>query len=347
MRRPGVAITLIVVAGLAVGCGYKTSPRPATAAIPSEVGLVNAHAYPDRIVLSWSVPPSNTDGSPLKDISGFRVYRNEEKIGEECEDCEKETGVPTNIDFQNPSNASIEAGEVVYTDKAVHAGTTYSYSVGVYNLKGREGPLSEEVTVVFDDPPPPPDGLQAVANADGARLDWQSPGRLAGLRSYNVYRGTNADTHQMKSIGRTKWAETYFVDSDVKPDNVYYYAVRSVKMNRGIPLESGPSTVAEASMEPSRVQPPENVSAHSTESGIRVDWDPVTIDSEEVEYNVYRSKSRRMFMKLNNQPLDKPFYTDEDVRRGQTYRYAVTAFPKGKSNQESNRSASGAVRFSP
>ena len=76
MRLTGVGILVALVACLVVGCGYKTSPRPATEAIPSEVGLVTARVYPGRIVLSWDVPKTNTDGSDLKDISGFHVYRN-------------------------------------------------------------------------------------------------------------------------------------------------------------------------------------------------------------------------------------------------------------------------------
>ncbi|MDQ7782862.1 MAG: hypothetical protein RDU20_08280 [Desulfomonilaceae bacterium] len=345
MRRTGVGILCVVVACSVVGCGYKTSPRPATETVPAEIGLVAARAYPGRIVLTWDVPRTNTDGSELKDISGFRVYRNEEMIGDECVDCEHEKGTPTNIDFQHPVNAVIDEGVVTYTDESVTMGNVYSYSVTVYNLRGVESRPSEHVAVVFDEPPPPPDGLQAEPETDGVSLKWTTPRRLAGIRSYHVYRGDTGDVDAMKSIGRTKWAENYFLDKDVTQGKVYYYTVRSVKMNRGIPLESEPSEVIEGSLAPDRARPPENVSARSVRNGIRVEWDPVQIDSEEANYNLYRSKSRRMPSKLNAVPLTKPWYIDRDVTREETYRYAVTAFPKDKPDEESNRSASNAVKY--
>ncbi len=347
MRLTGVGILLVLVAFSVVGCGYKTNPRPSTEAVPSEVGLVHARAYPGRIVLTWDVPKTNTDGSALKDISGFRVYRHQEKIGEECADCKHEKGVPSNIDFQHPVDAEIDGGVVIYTDNSVTIGNVYSYSVTVYSLKGIESRPSEDVAVVFDESPPAPEGLQVEPESAGLRLKWTPPGRLSGIRSYHVYRGETDDVNTMKSIGRTKWAENYFLDEDVTHGKVYYYTIRSVKMNRGIPVESEPSTVVEASLAPDRVKSPEDVVATSTRNGIRVKWKPVRVDSGEVAYNVYRSKSRRMFLKVNSVPLTIPSYIDRQVNRGQTYRYAITAYPIDKPNQESNQSASYAVKYSP
>ncbi len=345
MRHTGVGILLVLVACSFVGCGYKTSPRPSTEAVPSEVGLVTARAYPGRIVLTWDVPKFNTDGSDLKDISGFHVYRNEEIIGEECADCEHEKGVPINIDFQHPVNAVIDKGVTVFTDREVKVGNVYSYSVAVYSLKGIESRPSDEVTVVFDDPPPAPQDLRAETESGGMRLRWSSPARLAGIRSYHVYRGDTNDVNTMKSIGRTKWAENYFLDHDVKQGKSYYYGVRSVKMNRGIPLESELSSVVEASLGPDRADSPENVVARSVRNGIRIEWDPVDVDSGEAAYNVYRSRSRGVFLKLNVVPLTQPLYIDRQVRRDETYRYAVTAMPQDKPDRESNRSASNAVKY--
>ena len=118
------------------GCGYKTSPRPATATVPGEVGLVEAQGYPDKVTLKWHVPLSNADGSLLTDTSGFKVYRTAQKVGEECENCDEKKSIYANVDFQNPINAVIDKGEVLYTDKAVTPGNVYSYSVSTYNLKG-------------------------------------------------------------------------------------------------------------------------------------------------------------------------------------------------------------------
>ncbi|MFH1117041.1 MAG: hypothetical protein V1792_24250 [Pseudomonadota bacterium] len=315
--------------------------------MPAEVGLVTARAYPGRIVLTWEVPKFNTDGSDLTDISGFHVYRNEEKIGEECADCDREKGAPINVDFQHPVNAVIDKGVATFTDESVKIGNVYSYSVAVYSLKGMESRQSDEVAVVFDEPPPAPEDLRAEHESGGILLRWTSPGRLSGIRSYHVYRAETNDMNTMKSIGRTKWAENYFLDEDVTQGKTYYYCIRSVKMNRGIPLESEFSSVLEASLGPDRAGSPENVTAKSVRDGIRVEWKPVDVDSAEAVYNVYRSRSRGMFLKLNADPLTKPWYIDRQVTRDEGYRYAVTALPVDKPDRESNRSASNAVKYVP
>lgn len=338
---------MLVLSCLVAGCGYKTNPRPATAAIPGEVGLVHAQAYPDRIILKWDVPVHNTDGSPLKDISGFKVYRIVERIGEECEDCEAQKGTPTNIDFQNPANAVIKDGEVVFTDKNVDLGHTYSYAVTAYNLKGREGRASQDVAVVFDSPPPVPANLRADVEANGVRLEWDAPGRLAGLQGYSVYRGTTDAPDKMKPVGRTKWAETYWVDEGVEKNQTYYYVVRSIKMNRGVPLESDPSSPVQVAIPPPRMVAPENVGVEARPDGVRVHWDPVKGRGMEIQYDVYRSESGRMFAKRNTEPIDRPWFLDTGVKKGRTYRYGVTAFPKGRPEEQSSRSGSQALRYNP
>ena len=54
-----------------------------------------------------------------------------------------------------------------------------------------------------------------------------------------------------------------------------------------------------------------------------------------------------MFVKINPKPLRDPWFDDRNVRKGVTYRYAVTSFPEGRPADESRRAGSEAVKFSP
>jgi fibronectin type 3 domain-containing protein len=336
------------VSSFLIGCGYKTSPRPATATVPGEVGLVEAQGYPDKVTLKWHVPLSNADGSLLTDTSGFKVYRTAQKVGEECENCDEKKTIYANVDFQNPINAVIDKGEVLYTDKAVTPGNVYSYSVSTYNLKGREGRSSQDLTVVFDEVPGAPQGLRADVDIGGISLEWTTPARAAGVGGYRVYRGSTDKTEEMKLIGGTKRDETSFVDKDVEKEKTYYYIVRSLKMNRGVSLESEPSPLVKVFVPSVQWKPPENVTTGPpTRDGITVAWDPVKIPNEETRYNIYRSEAGKMFEKINPEPLRNSKFDDRNVRKGITYRYAVTSFPEGKPAAESRRAASEAVRFSP
>jgi fibronectin type 3 domain-containing protein len=344
-RNFAKCIWVLVVLCLLFGCGYKTRPRPITATIPGDIGLPDAHAYPDKIVLRWNVPAANADGSPATDISGFKVWRLTQKIGEECENCEDKKTLYANVDFQKPSNAIIENGEVLYTDPAVIPGNIYSYSVSAYNLKGREGQRNEDVTVVMEEPPPPPENFAVDFTSLGVVLKWGSPPRLSGIRNYRIYRSETDSDNDMKPIGSTKWAEKEFVDKDVEKEKAYYYQVRSLKMTRGTPIESAPSETVSIRIRAVRWQSPENVRATVSRNGIRVYWDPVKIEGRQTRYNVYRSEAEKAPVKINAEPLANSSILDTKVTKGRTYRYAATAFPQDKPEEESSKSASGSVRF--
>jgi fibronectin type 3 domain-containing protein len=344
-RNFAKCIWVLMVFCVLFGCGYKTRPRPITATIPGEIGLPDAHAYPDKVVLKWNVPATNADGSSAADISGFKVWRLTQKVGDECENCEDKKVLYANVDFQNPSNAIIEQGKVTYTDPAVTPGNIYNYSVSVYNFRGKEGQRSEDVSVVMEEPPPPPENVAADFDSQGAVLVWDSPPRLSGIKNYRIYRSDTDSDKDMKSIGNTKWAEKNFIDKDVEKEKTYYYQIRSVKITRGVPIESAPSETVSIKVPAVRWQSPENVDAVLMREGIRVNWQMVKIEGHETRYNVYRSEAGRTIAKINPEPVRNPWFIDSKVRKGKTYRYAVTAFPKDKPDEESSRSGSLACTF--
>jgi len=313
--------------------------------VPGEIGSVDVHCFPDRVVLKWETPLSNTDGSPLKDVSGFKVYRADQKTGEECDDCPHEKKMRANIDYQAPTNAVIKGRDVTYVDKAVSIGNTYIYSVTVYNFKGREGTPSPDITVVLDEPPASPQAVRAELSAAGVYLNWNAPLTPAGIRGYRVYRAESDKAEDMQAIGGTKWAETSFRDKDVRQGKTYYYQVRSLRISRGIPYESFPSQTVTVEVARLAFPAPENVDTAPVDDGIRVYWDRVTVPDTAVHYNVYRSESGGIFSKVNREPLEGSAFVDRDVTQGKTYRYAVTAFPEGKPDEESSRTASEAVKF--
>lgn len=345
MRKPGRGIWILVVSCFLIGCGYKTSPRPATATVPGDITLVNVFGYPDRVVVQWDIPKTNFNGSALKDLSGFKVYRNAQTVGEECENCPEKRKFHANVDFQNPSNAVIGPSEVTYTDRDVKLGNVYAYSISAYNLKGREGPISQEVSIVFDELPPVPTDLLGQAEEDGVTLEWPAFESDSRVRSFRVYRGSEPDPEKMKPIGRTKWTETRFRDKDMEKGRTYYYMVRSLKMNRGVSLESAGSPVAKVVVSKFDPPSPVNVKVTSTRRGLLVQWDPVKTGELSARYNVYRSESQRLPVQLNQRPIKEASFLDAKVTAGRSYRYMISAYPEGKPEEESGRSASETVRY--
>lgn len=347
MNRRHGGLLIAMLACCLAGCGYKTSPHPAAASVPGECSLIDVYAYPGRIVLRWAVPSSNVDGSALKDVSGFKVFRLVQKEGEGCENCEEKKTLYANVDYQNPVNAQISGGEVVYTDTGVSTGNVYTYWIEAYNLRGRDGRLSDEIPVTLDEFPDPPTDLRARPDAKGIVLEWEPPGRSENVRTYRVFRGTTDKAADMKAVGGTSSGSTTFMDREAEAEKPYYYTVRSLRVTRGVSLASLPATPVRAILPAVLWQPPEKVDVAWTRQGIRICWDKVKIENQETRYNIYRSEGSKMFEKLNQDGLSNLCHLDSRVIKGRSYRYAVTAFPKGKPEDESARSASEEIKFRP
>ncbi len=328
-------------------CGYKTNPRPAAATVPAEIGIVHAQSYKNRIVLKWDIPAKNTDGTPLTDLSGFKVYRVVTKEGEECDNCEGKKTLLANIDYQNPANATIEKGVVTFTDNDVSQGKVYYYFVSAYNFRGEESRPSHEVIVTFEKAPDPPHDVKATVDSRGVFLEWSPPRGNSNIKNYRIYRSDELNPNDTRLIGNTKWGENTFRDKTAETGKTYHYAVSSLTMNRGISTESDCSPPVTVYYSAVHGMPPENVNTLVTRDGIRIYWDPVKIPGEETRYNVYRSEGKKMFERINPQPLTNPLYLDKKVLRGKEYRYAVTAFSKNRPDQESSRSGSSAIIFKP
>ncbi len=347
MKHIGLIIwPLVIFVGLS-GCGYKTHPRPATATTPGEIILVNAYAYPDRITLKWFVPAFNTDGTPFQNVSGFKIFKASTPTSDDCDTCGDKKNLFANIDYQTPTNAKIKDGEVTFVDKTVKPGHTYYYAVTSYNLKGREAKPSPDVKIIFEDIPESPKLLRADMERDSVRLTWTSPDGPSRNVAYRIYRGPTSEVESMKLVGGSGSGENTFLDRTVSRSNSYFYVVRSARMNQGVSIESNPSNVVNVLAPAVTWGAPENINMAATRDGIRIYWNPVRIENEETRYNIYRSEQGGVFERINPEPLRNAWFVDEKVVVGRSYRYAVTAFPKDKPNEESSRSGSESIKYNP
>ncbi len=347
MRQTFHGCVAVLVCCVVGSCGYKTSPRPMGTTVPGPIGLVDCSVYPDRILLKWEVPNANADGSALKNLSGFKVYRAFHRIGRECPECRQNREIYANVDIEDPTNAAVVGNEVVYADKKVVTGNTYMYKVTAYNLKGREGLPTTEVQVDFREAPEPPGSLEGTWRDGEVVLRWTPPKERNEITTYRIYRAGEQKTEAMKPIGLADWGETEYVDKKVERDQTYFYQMRSLRRAKGIAQESEPSHTARVPIPKIRVPTPRKLESFPKRDEITITWDAVTVDKGVVRYNIYRAEPGRTPVKLNRKPLDKPQATDKRAKKGRAYLYSVTAFMEGREDEESARSAPVAARTSP
>lgn len=87
----------------------------------------SASADKNEVMLSWSPPTQNVDGSALGDLAGYKIYYG--------------------VDEDNLSDSvSVDAASTSYTMTGLLAGTTYYFAVTTQNLSGVESDLSAVVS---------------------------------------------------------------------------------------------------------------------------------------------------------------------------------------------------------
>jgi hypothetical protein len=106
--------------------------------------ILNTPTLAADATLSWTPPTTNTDGSPLTDLGGYKIYYG-----------------PTSGNYTNNQDlADPAAASAIVTD--LTAGTWY-FAVTAYNSTGQESDFSNEATKDILLTPSPPGGL-TVAN---------------------------------------------------------------------------------------------------------------------------------------------------------------------------------------
>src|ERR1044071_4728836 len=76
----GLILTLI-----AVSCGKKADPRAPELAAPEPITNLSAKTAPEGVVLTWSRPTQYVDGSAIKDLASFVIFRKE--VPQTCPEC--------------------------------------------------------------------------------------------------------------------------------------------------------------------------------------------------------------------------------------------------------------------
>jgi hypothetical protein len=181
----------------------------------------------DKIVsLSWSPVTKLEDGSPLKDLAGYLVFRLSGR-GPWI----RVTPAPV---LQNNFQDVAVLNDVEYTYKVVAV-----RRVGEDLLASRDS-VTQAAMPEKRTPPPPVLNLLAVATSQGVELRWEeSP--APDVAGYRVYRRRTGEEKYTRLTPKLV-TKPYFVDSQVTRGQTYYYYVTAVddspRANESMPSET-------------------------------------------------------------------------------------------------------------
>jgi hypothetical protein len=146
MNRILVFALLIAVAGL--GCGKKSDPRAPELSTPKTITNLTARSGPAGIILTWSRPTEYTDGTALKDLASFVIFRKE--VSQSCPDCPVPYRQLTTVNVED-RNKFAQQKQYRFDDQEVQPKAIYRYRVSAQLLDGSLGAPSNEVEVIRGD----------------------------------------------------------------------------------------------------------------------------------------------------------------------------------------------------
>lgn len=172
----------------------------------------------NAIIIRWSSPAANVDGSKPPNILGYNVYRSTRLHNEPAQ---------TPLNGERPINA------VEFADLNFAFGEQYVYVVRAVSL-GTGGnpveslnsnPLRVSVRDVFA--PQPPTGLTAAAAAGGRISIFWAANPENDVAGYNIYRSSepNLPKDQWTKLNRQILERTTFQDDAVQTGLKYYYYI--------------------------------------------------------------------------------------------------------------------------
>ncbi len=154
MREKRIILILFSIAILfsVLSCGKKGNPVPRGLPIPEDIRDLTGEVKDGVLFLSFSMPRRNKDGSGIKNLEGFKLYKG-------CGGCFGAFELLKDIKLDTPYGYTIHGGRLFIFDDDLKKGQTYSYKVVPYTKNITRGGDSNTFTIKWGDLPEPPSGL--------------------------------------------------------------------------------------------------------------------------------------------------------------------------------------------
>ena len=137
-------LVLAVVLMATWGCGKKGDPRPPELATPKTITDLTARSAPTGIILTWDRPTEYVDGTALKDLASFVIFRKE--VSQSCPDCPVPYRQLTTV-FVEDRDKFAQKKQYRYDDQEVRPKAIYRYRISSQLLDGSLSAPSNEVEI--------------------------------------------------------------------------------------------------------------------------------------------------------------------------------------------------------
>ncbi len=236
-------LTILPLLLTLAACGHKGPVQPLAQPLPTAPAAFELRQQGESVLLGWTIPARNQDGSPLTDLAAFRLYKMRFVPQEDCPECRDDSALWRQVDLDFLRDARRIGERIFLRDAEVAVGFGYRYRAVPVTARGREG-AAAIASLIVAAPPPAPRQPEASAHDRMVRLSWEAPAAQEPLR-YFVYRGVEGEPPPILPLRAEPFADPVFEDFGLENGRTYLYTVRSARRDAGRWVESDASdTVA-------------------------------------------------------------------------------------------------------
>jgi hypothetical protein len=134
----------LVLAALGAACGKKGDPRAPELVAPKTITNLTVRSGPNGNILTWRRPTESVDGTTLKDLASFVIFRKE--VPENCPDCPVPYRQLATVNVED-RDKFVQQKQYRYDDQEVRPKAIYRYRVSSQLLDGSLSAPSNEVEI--------------------------------------------------------------------------------------------------------------------------------------------------------------------------------------------------------
>ena len=134
----------LVLAALGAACGKKGDPRAPELAAPKTITNLTVRSGPNGNILTWRRPTEYVDGTTLKDLASFVIFRKE--APQNCPDCPVPYRQLAIVNVED-RDKFVQQKQYRYDDQEVRPQAIYRYRISSQLLDGSLSAPSNEVEI--------------------------------------------------------------------------------------------------------------------------------------------------------------------------------------------------------
>ncbi|MGH7796372.1 MAG: hypothetical protein ACREQ2_16010 [Candidatus Binatia bacterium] len=139
----------LMLAALGAACGKKGDPRAPELATPKTITNLTVRSGPNGNILTWRRPAEYVDGTTLKDLASFVIFRKE--VPQNCPDCPAPYRQLAIVNVEDRDKFA-QQRQYRYDDQEVRPKAIYRYRISSQLLDGSLSAPSNEVEIARGDP---------------------------------------------------------------------------------------------------------------------------------------------------------------------------------------------------